>query len=46
LRRLQAPDSDWGDYPLDARKMTLASFIGHMGAKTLRYLYDFCNGRK
>jgi hypothetical protein len=35
------PDRDWGDGPLDARKARLAAVLEDVGAKTLRYLYDF-----
>ena len=35
------PDHDWGDGPLDARKARLAAVLEDVGAKTLRYLYDF-----
>ena len=35
------PDRDWGNGPLDARKARLAAVLEDVGAKTLRYLYDF-----
>src|SRR5918998_470060 len=35
------PDPDWGDGPLDARKARLADVVEEIGAKTLKYLYDF-----
>ena len=35
------PDRDWGDGPRDARKARLAAVLEDVGAKTLRYLYDF-----
>lgn len=38
------PDSDWGDGPLDARKVTLQDVVEDTGAKRLRYLYDFGDG--
>ena len=38
------PDRDWGDGPLDARKARLAAVLEDVGAKTLRYLYDFGDG--
>jgi hypothetical protein len=37
-------DPDWGDGPLDARKARLADVLEDVGAKTLRYLYDFGDG--
>jgi hypothetical protein len=38
------PDPDWGDNPLDARKARLIDVLEDVGAKTLRYLYDFGDG--
>ena len=38
------PDPDWGDGPLDARKMRLLGVLEDTGAKTLNYLYDFGDG--
>ena len=38
------PDRDWGDGPLDARKAHLGDVLEDVGAKTLRYLYDFGDG--
>jgi hypothetical protein len=38
------PDRDWGDGPLDARKARLGDVLEDVGAKTLRYLYDFGDG--
>ena len=38
------PDSDWPDGPLDARKARLIDVLEDVGAKTLRYLYDFGDG--
>lgn len=38
------PDSDWGDGPLDARKVRLDEVVEDLGTKTLRYLYDFGDG--
>jgi hypothetical protein len=38
------PDPDWGDNPLDARKARLMDVLEDVGAKTLRYLYDFGDG--
>jgi hypothetical protein len=38
------PDPDWGDGPLDASKATLVDVLEDVGAKTLRYLYDFGDG--
>lgn len=38
------PDPDWGDGPLDARKARLVDVLEDVGAKTLRYLYDFGDG--
>src|SRR3546814_12388400 len=39
------PDPDWGDGPLDARKARLVDVLEDAGAKTLRYIYDFGDGR-
>jgi hypothetical protein len=38
------PDPDYGDGPLEARKARLADVLEDIGAKTLRYLYDFGDG--
>jgi hypothetical protein len=38
------PDPDGGDGPLDARKARLVDVLEDVGAKTLRYLYDFGDG--
>src|SRR5271165_4623574 len=38
------PDPNWGDGPLDARKARLIDVLEDVGAKTLRYLYDFGDG--
>ena len=38
------PDPNWGDGPLDARKARLADVLEDVGAKTLKYLYDFGDG--
>ena len=38
------PDRDWADGPLDARKARLGNVLEDVGAKTLRYLYDFGDG--
>jgi len=38
------PDPDWGDGPLDAGKARLTDVLEDVGAKTLRYLYDFGDG--
>ena len=38
------PDRDWADGPLDARKARLGDVLEDVGAKTLRYLYDFGDG--
>ena len=38
------PDPDYGDGPLEARKARLADVLEDVGAKTLRYLYDFGDG--
>ena len=35
---------DWGDGPLDATKSRLADVLEDVGAKTLKYLYDFGDG--
>ena len=39
-----APDPDWGEGPLDARKARLLDVLEDTGAKTLKYLYDFGDG--
>jgi Plasmid pRiA4b ORF-3-like protein len=38
------PDADWPDDFLDARKARLGDVLEDVGAKTLRYLYDFGDG--
>lgn len=38
------PDPNWRDGPLDARKARLVDVLEDIGAKTLRYLYDFGDG--
>lgn len=38
------PDRDWAYGPLDARKAHLGDVLEDVGAKTLRYLYDFGDG--
>jgi Plasmid pRiA4b ORF-3-like protein len=38
------PDPDYGDGPLEARKARLADVLEDIGAKTIRYLYDFGDG--
>lgn len=38
------PDPDWGGGPLDARKARLVDVFEEIGAKTLKYLYDFGDG--
>ncbi|SCB51052.1 plasmid pRiA4b ORF-3 family protein [Rhizobium lusitanum] len=38
------PDDDWGDGPIDARKVTLLSAVQDTGAKSFKYLYDFGDG--
>jgi hypothetical protein len=38
------PDPDWGDALLDARKARLGDVVEDVGAKTLKYLYDFGDG--
>jgi len=42
--RWGVPDPDWGDGPLDARKVRLVDVLEETGAKTLKYLYDFGDG--
>ncbi|MDE4589081.1 plasmid pRiA4b ORF-3 family protein [Sinorhizobium meliloti] len=37
-------DQDWGDGPLDARKISLLVAIDDIGAKSFKYLYDFGDG--
>src|SRR3546814_17105199 len=39
-----APDPDWGDGPLDARKTRLVDVIADAGVKPPRYLYAFGAG--
>jgi hypothetical protein len=38
------PDWDWGESPLDARKVTLHQATEDAGTKILKYLYDFGDG--
>lgn len=38
------PDQEWGDGPLDARKVSLLSAIQDTGAKSFKYNYDFGDG--
>ena len=38
------PDEDWGDGPIDARKVSLLSAVQDTGAKSFKYLYDFGDG--
>jgi len=38
------PDADWAGDFLDARKARLADVLEDVGAKTLKYLYDFGDG--
>jgi Plasmid pRiA4b ORF-3-like protein len=38
------PDPEWGDGPLDARKARLIDVLEDVGAKALKYLYDFGDG--
>src|SRR5208283_6014517 len=42
--RFGLPDPDWPDGPLDARKARLTDLLEGVGAKTLRYLYDYGDG--
>jgi Plasmid pRiA4b ORF-3-like protein len=42
--RWGVPDPDWGDGPLDAREARLVDVLEEIGAKTLKYLYDFGDG--
>ncbi|WEX79297.1 plasmid pRiA4b ORF-3 family protein (plasmid) [Sinorhizobium numidicum] len=37
-------DQDWGDGPLDARKISLLAAIEDIAAKSFKYLYDFGDG--
>jgi len=39
-----APDPDWGDGPLDARKAHLNEVLEDVGTKTVKYIYDFGDG--
>ena len=38
------PDPDFGDGPLDAKKVRLIDVLEDAGVKTLKYLYDFGDG--
>jgi pRiA4b ORF-3-like protein len=38
------PDPDFGDGPLDASKARLADVLEDVGARSLKYLYDFGDG--
>ena len=38
------PDKEWGDGPIDARKVSLLSAIQDTGAKSFKYHYDFGDG--
>jgi hypothetical protein len=38
------PDEDWGEGPIDARKVSLLSAVQDTGAKSFKYLYDFGDG--
>ena len=38
------PDQEWGDGPIDARKVSLLSAIQDTGAKSFKYHYDFGDG--
>ena len=38
------PDPDFGDGPLDARKARLVDVLEDVGARSLKYLYDFGDG--
>jgi hypothetical protein len=38
------PDADWASDFLDARKARLNDILEDVGAKTLKYLYDFGDG--
>jgi len=39
-----SPDPDFGDGPLDASKARLIDVLEDVGAKSLKYLYDFDDG--
>jgi hypothetical protein len=39
-----SPDPDFGDGPLDASKARLIDVLEDVGAKSLKYLYDFGDG--
>jgi Plasmid pRiA4b ORF-3-like protein len=39
-----APDPDWRDGPLDARKARLIDVLEDVRTRTLKYLYDFGDG--
>lgn len=38
------PDEEWGDGPIDARRVSLLSAVQDTGAKSFKYLYDFGDG--
>jgi Plasmid pRiA4b ORF-3-like protein len=38
------PDADFGDAPLDASKARLSDVLEDVGARSLKYLYDFGDG--
>jgi hypothetical protein len=38
------PDRDFGDAPLDAAKARLSDILEDVGARSLKYLYDFGDG--
>jgi len=38
------PDPDFGDGPLDASKVRLIDVLEDVGARSLKYLYDFGDG--
>jgi len=38
------PDPDFGDGPLDASKARLIDVLEDVGARSLKYLYDFSDG--
>lgn len=38
------PDEQWGDGPIDARRVSLLSAVQDTGAKSFKYLYDFGDG--
>lgn len=38
------PEEEWGDGPIDVRRVSLLSAVQDTGAKSFKYLYDFGDG--